>query len=209
MVAVDHDERVGAGMGAGQTVAVFGAYGHTGRFVVAALRERGFTPLLMGRDAEKLRAFAAEQPGSEARQASAADPASFGPQRVLGEFTMADVVTVPSHLAVPEVRTYMSAVAAADLAAPDAAAPAAVDARGRSAQTFVVDVLVRADGAERRAVASGQDIYAVSAPLAVEAVARILSGRTLTTGVASAGALFDAPDFLRALTGELTVEIPV
>ena len=28
------------------TVAVFGAYGHTGRFVVAELRERGFVPLL-------------------------------------------------------------------------------------------------------------------------------------------------------------------
>ena len=360
---MDHDERVGAGMDAGQTVAVFGAYGHTGRFVVAALREHGFVPLLLGRDAEKLRALAAEQgnqgdqgerSGPVARQASADDPASLdralagaaavincagpfaatggplieaalragipyvdvaaeieanldtfalyaeraraagtvvlpamafygglgdllvtaamgdwtsadevhiayglsswhptggtlasgtvsaerrggrrlrftggrlqhhddalptlewpfpaplGPQRVIGEFTMADVVTVPSHLAVPEVRTYMTAVAAADLAAPDAAAPAAVDEHGRSAQTFVVDVRVRASGAERRAVASGQDIYAVSAPLAVEAVTRILSGRTRTTGVASAGALFDAADFLRALAGELKVEI--
>ena len=32
-------------MGSGQTVAVFGAYGHTGRFVVAELRDRGFVPL--------------------------------------------------------------------------------------------------------------------------------------------------------------------
>jgi hypothetical protein len=90
---------------------------------------------------------------------------------------MADVVTVPSHLAVPEVQTYMTAVAAADLAAPDAAAPAPVDDRGRSAQTFVVDVVVRSGGAERRLTASGQDIYAISAPLAVEAVDRLLTGR--------------------------------
>ncbi|CAL9622812.1 hypothetical protein SUDANB176_05884 [Streptomyces sp. enrichment culture] len=40
----------------------------------------------------------------------------------------------------------------------------------------------------------------VTAPLAVEAVGRTLTGRTRTTGVASAGALFDAPDFLRALS---------
>ena len=120
---------------------------------------------------------------------------------------MADVVTVPSHLAIPEVRTYMTVEAAGDLAAPDTPAPTAVDERGRSAQTFLVDVVVRSGGAERRAVASGQDIYAVTAPLAVEAVDRILTGRTRTTGVASAGAIFDAPDFLRALAAHISVEM--
>ena len=52
-------------MGSGQTVAVFGAYGHTGRFVVAELRERGFVPLLAGRDAGRLQALAAAHPGLE------------------------------------------------------------------------------------------------------------------------------------------------
>jgi hypothetical protein len=83
-----------------------------------------------------------------------------------------------------------------------------VDERGRSAQTFVVDVLVRSGGAERRVSATGRDIYAISAPLAVEAVDRILTGRTRTTGVASAGAIFDAPDFLRALSAHLSVHSP-
>ncbi|MFF0292076.1 saccharopine dehydrogenase family protein [Kitasatospora sp. NPDC004614] len=329
-------------------VAVYGAYGHTGRFVVAELHERGYLPLLVGRDRDKLAALV--PPGFEARQASVDDPAALdralrgaaavincagpfattaaplieaalragipyvdvaaeieanldtfaqfaeraraagtvvvpamafygglgdllvtaamgdwtaadeahiayglsswhptagtlaagavsgqrrggrrlrftggqlehhddalptldwpfpaplGLRRVLGEFTMADVVTVPSHLAVPEVRTYMTTNAAADLSAPDAPAPTAVDERGRSAQTFVVDVLVRSGDTERRASAAGQDIYAVTAPLAVEAVDRILTGRTRTTGVASAGAIFDAPDFLRALSAHL------
>ena len=36
------------------TIAVYGAYGHTGRFVVARLYERGYRPLLCGRDPEKL-----------------------------------------------------------------------------------------------------------------------------------------------------------
>jgi hypothetical protein len=136
-------------------------------------------------------------------------PAPFGPQSVIGEFSMADIITVPSHLAVQEVRTYMTAKAAAELAAPDASAPIAVDERGRSAQTFVVDVLVRSGGIERRVAAFGQDIYAISAPLAVEAVDRILTGRTRTTGVASAGATFDAPDFLRALSSHLSLDVPV
>ncbi|MDQ0381301.1 saccharopine dehydrogenase family protein [Amycolatopsis thermophila] len=343
-------------MGTGQTVAVFGAYGHTGRFVVAELRERGFVPVLSGRDAAKLDALAASQPGLEARPASVGDPDSLdralagaaavincagpfattaapvieaalragipyvdvaaeieanvdtfthfadraraagavivpamaffgglgdllataamgdwtaadeahiayglsswhptdgtrasgavsgerrdgrrvrytngqleyrsdeepvlewtfpdpmGTRTVIGEFTMADVVTLPSHLAIPEVCTYMAVEAARDLAAPGTPAPTAADERGRSAQTFVVDVVVRAGGHERRAVARGRDIYAITAPLAVEAVHRILTGRTRTAGVASAGEIFDAAGFLRALSEHLSVELPV
>lgn len=119
---------------------------------------------------------------------------------VVAGFTMADVVTVPSHVDVPEVRTYMAVEAARDLAGADTPAPEAVDGTGRSDQTFVVDVVVRRGGEERRASVRGQDIYAVTAPLAVEAVQRLLTGRGLRTGVASAGAMFDADDFLQALT---------
>ncbi|WP_368861663.1 saccharopine dehydrogenase NADP-binding domain-containing protein [Actinospica durhamensis] len=353
-------------MGSDRTVvAVFGAYGHTGRFVVAELLERGHVPLLVGRDADKLRDLALAYPGLSARTASVDDAASLdrafegaaavincagpfaatggpvieaalragipyvdvaaeieanadtfaqyseraraagvsvvpamaffgglgdllataamrggdgaggtdaewdaadeahvayglsswhptsgtrlagtvsrerragqrvrftggrldyytdeaelpslawsfpeptGTRKVLGDFTMADVVTIPSHLRVREVRNYMSVEAAEDLAAPDTA-PIAVDERGRSAQTFVVDVVLRAGDERRRAVARGRDIYAVSAPLAVEAVERILSGRVRTTGVASAGAAFDAADFLRALAPHVTFEV--
>ncbi|MHC3470815.1 saccharopine dehydrogenase family protein [Streptomyces sp. 7R007] len=341
-------------MGSGQMVTVFGAYGHTGRFVVAHLRGRGFVPVLAGRDAGKLRELAASCPGLEARTATVDDTASLdralagaaavvncagpfattaapvieaalrakipyvdvaaeieantdtfahftdraraagvavvpamafygglgdllataamgdwiaadevhvaygldswhptegtraagkvsgerrngrrvrytngrleyhddplptlkwsfpdpmGRRTVIGEFTMADVVTVPSHLTVPEVRTYMTTEAASDLAAPDTPAPTAVDEGGRSAQTFLVDVVVRSGGAERRAVARGRDIYAVTGPLAAEAVDRILTGRTRTVGVASAGEMFDAPDFLRALSAHISVEL--
>ncbi|MBT2450777.1 saccharopine dehydrogenase NADP-binding domain-containing protein [Streptomyces sp. ISL-43] len=135
-------------------------------------------------------------------------PEPLGRRAVIAEFTMADVVTVPSHLAVPEVRTYMAVEAARDLAGEDTPAPEPVDALGRSNQVFVVDVLVRAGGVERRASARGQDIYAITAPLVVEAVQRILAGRTRATGVASAGAMFDAADFLRALSPVLSVELP-
>jgi hypothetical protein len=134
-------------------------------------------------------------------------PDPMGPRAVIGEFSMADVVTVPSHLAVPEVRGYMTVEAAKDLSAPDTPAPNAVDEQGRSAQTFLVDVVVRSGGTERRAVAMGRDIYAVTAPLVVEAVDRILTGRTRTVGVASAGEIFDAPDFIRALSTHISVEL--
>ncbi|MEV4145001.1 saccharopine dehydrogenase NADP-binding domain-containing protein [Amycolatopsis sp. NPDC049691] len=124
-------------------------------------------------------------------------PEPLGTRRVLGEFSMADIVTIPRHLKVTDVTSYMTADAAEGLAA----------AHERdAAETFVVDVVVRAGGEERRAVARGEDIYAVSAPLAVEAVERVLSGRTKATGVASAGEMFDAADFLRALAPHIVVE---
>lgn len=341
-------------MGPGHTVAVFGAYGHTGRFVVAQLRDRGFVPVLAGRDTDKLQALAASDPGLDARPASVGDatsldralagaaavincagpfattaapvieaalragipyvdvaaeieanvdtfahftdraraagavivpamafygglgdllatvamgdwtaadeahiayglsswhptagtraaskvsqwrrngrrvrytkgrleyrnddppilewpfPDPMGTRTVIGEFTMADVVTIPSHLSIPEVRTYMTIEAARDVSAPDTPTPAAVDERGRSAQTFLVEVVVRSGGSERSAVARGQDIYAVSAPLAVEAVYRILTGQTRTVGVASAGKIFDAPDLLGALSTHISLEL--
>lgn len=135
-------------------------------------------------------------------------PEPHGLRPVVAEFTMADVVTVPSHLAVAEVRTHMSVEAAGDLADQGTPPPAPVDAAGRSDQTFVVDVRVSNGGVERRATARGQDIYAVTAPLAVEAVRRILDGRTRVAGLASAGAMFDAADFLTALAPHLSVELP-
>src|SRR5260370_37521107 len=55
-------------------VTVFGAYGHTGRFVVKELRKRGFTPILSGRDAARLKEAGNAHPGSELRVATVDDP---------------------------------------------------------------------------------------------------------------------------------------
>jgi len=70
-------------MTSNRTVTVYGAYGHTGRFVVSELRKRGWTPILSGRDADKLpdtlpdtlpdrlNAIGAAHPGLEIRPAMA------------------------------------------------------------------------------------------------------------------------------------------
>lgn len=60
-----------------RAVTVFGAYGHTGRFVVAELCRRGWAPILSGRDTDKLEALGAEHPMLELRVASIEDPASL------------------------------------------------------------------------------------------------------------------------------------
>lgn len=342
-------------MSSNQAVAVYGAYGHTGRFVVAELQRRGWTPILSGRDPEKLSAFAAEYPGLTVRPAAvdqpvaldraldgavavincagpfastsaplieaalraripyldvaaeleanidtfalfadrareagivvvhamafygglgdllataamgdwtAADeisiaygldswrptagtliagqvsrerrdgrrvvfangkiayatgeapltewtfPAPLGKQPVIAEFVMADTVTISRHLKTPEIRSYMTVAAINDLSNPNQLAPTASDESGRSSQTFLVEVVVRRGTEERRAVASGRDIYAFSAPLVVEAMVRVVGGMVKTAGVHTAGEAFDARDFLASLSPDyLSLEI--
>lgn len=342
-------------MASNRTVTVFGAYGHTGRFVVAELRQRGWSPILSGRDANKLNAFAASS-GLEVRPASVDEPAALdraldgaaavincagpfaitaapvieaalraripyldvaaeieanmdtfahfddraraaglvivpamafygglgdllataamgdwpgadeisiayglsswnptpgtrvagqvsrerregrrivfsngrmefrterapisqwtfpaplGTHPVVGEFTMADTFTISRHLKTPEIRSYMTVAAVEDVSDPNPSAPAAIDESGRSAQTFLVEVVARSGNEKRRAVASGRDIYAITAPLVVEATERVLSGQVPAAGVFAAGEAFDARNFLSSLCPEhLSLTIP-
>ncbi|MEV8542919.1 saccharopine dehydrogenase NADP-binding domain-containing protein [Streptomyces sp. NPDC051572] len=134
-------------------------------------------------------------------------PDPVGTQPVVGEFTMADSATIPTHLSVPDIDTCMTASAVDDLRSADTSGPVAVDDSGRSAQTFLVEVVATRDGETRRAVASGQDIYAVTAPLVVEATCRVLADPHRPSGVVTAGALADARGFLSALApGHLTLD---
>jgi short subunit dehydrogenase-like uncharacterized protein len=136
-------------------------------------------------------------------------PAPFGKQVVQAEYTTADILTISRHLRASEIRTYMTLAPLEDLSDPDVPAPVAADESGRSSQVFLVEALARSGGAKRRAVAAGRDIYAISAPLVVEAARRVLSRPFESTGVFSPGEIFDAPDFLRSLSpNHLTVEIP-
>jgi hypothetical protein len=342
-------------MTSNKAVTVFGAYGHTGRFVVSELRTRGWTPILSGRDSDKLNAIAAAHGGPEIRPASVDAPASLdralagaaavincagpfaftaapvieaamraripyvdvaaevevaaaafdqyavrargagilimpsmafygglanllataamgnwpivdeiciayalsswkptagtratiqtskqrrggrrlvfsnhrlelrsdnapivewtfpppiGTQTVAGEFTTADSVTIARHLKTSEIRTYMTLAPLRDLSDPDLSPPGAIDENGRSSQTFLVEAVVRLKGVERRAVARGRDIYATTAPIVVEATQRVVGEGARMTGVAAAGEIFDARDFLRSLSPtHLSVEI--
>lgn len=126
-------------------------------------------------------------------------PDPLGAQEVT-ELSTADQITISRHLRVPEIGVLMNQAPLCDLANPSTPPPTAADPTGRSSQTFTVDVLARRATERRRATATGRDIYAVTAPLLVEAATRILDGRTPhPPGVAAPGALFPAADFLRAL----------
>ena len=126
-------------------------------------------------------------------------PAPFGTQPMVA-MPFSEVITIARHVRVGELRTYLSTAPLADLRDPDTPPPSPADESGRSAQRFVVEVVVRRDGRDRRLSASGRDIYAVSAPIVAEGVERVLTGRARTTGVASPGEIFAAGDVLAALS---------
>ena len=131
-------------------------------------------------------------------------PEPFGPQDVVG-LPFSEIISIASHLQTTTVRSFFARAPLEDLHDPDTPAPEAVDETGRSAQRFVVDVVARDQEGERRITASGQDIYAVTAPIVVEALARIVDGRATGVGVLAPGALFDARDVLDALTPVIEV----
>ncbi len=56
---------------------MYGATGHTGRFIVAELVARGFTPIVSGRDQARLDELAVSWPGAIVRPATVDDPASL------------------------------------------------------------------------------------------------------------------------------------
>jgi hypothetical protein len=134
-------------------------------------------------------------------------PAPFGRQSVVG-LSFAETITISRHLRTPQIHVYMNEAPLKDIRNPDTPEPVAADESGRSSQTFVMEVIARKGDAERRAVARGRDIYAVTAPIVVEAAHRAVNGLIRSTGVVAAGEVFDARDFLRSLApAHLSFEI--
>lgn len=134
-------------------------------------------------------------------------PLPLGRQKVV-RLPFSEVVTMHRHLGAERIDSYLSEAPLAELRDPATSGPEAVDESGRSAQRFAVEARVLLGGVEHRAAASGRDIYAVTAPLVVEAVTRVLDGRVHATGAVAPGQVFDAADFLAALSpGALAVEL--
>ena len=124
--------------------------------------------------------------------------APFGDQPVV-QLPFSEVITIDRHLRIGELRSYLNTAPLDDLHDSETPPPTAVDEDGRSAQRFVVDVVVRRGSDTRRVSATGRDIYAVTAPIVVEGAVRLLDGRHHGPGAAAPGEAFDAGDVLAAL----------
>jgi NAD(P)-dependent dehydrogenase (short-subunit alcohol dehydrogenase family) len=131
-------------------------------------------------------------------------PAPFGEQEVT-HLHLAETILVARHLRVRELQAFLNLAPLRDLHDPATPPPRPVDASGRSAQRFVVDVVVRRGAQTRRVTASGRDIYAITAPLVGEAVTRLCDDQIVAAGVVAPGAVFPARRFLAALAPQLSL----
>lgn len=120
-------------------------------------------------------------------------------RQTVSEIPFSETIQIARHIPVVELHTYLSSSALRDIRDPATPAPVPVDASGRSAQRFRVDVVVTMGGVSRSAMARGQDIYAVSAPLACEIAERLLDGRFASAGAHAPGATLNAGEVLAAL----------
>lgn len=132
-------------------------------------------------------------------------PLPFGDLPV-ASVPLSEIITISRHIAARRIESFMSEAPLNDLRRADTPPPTSVEPSGRSSQTFVMDVYASGDGLSRRITASGRDIYAVSAPLVVEACMRIVSERHRKGGAFAPAELFNPQDFFAALSSDIRVE---
>jgi short subunit dehydrogenase-like uncharacterized protein len=121
-----------------------------------------------------------------------------GEQAVL-ELPFSETILIARHVKTAEHHNYITQVSIKDVLDPSTPLPKAADAMGRSAQNFVLDVVVTRGGEKRRAFTRGRDGYAVTAPLMVEAAERLMRGAFHSAGAKAPGEVFDAGAILAAL----------
>src|SRR5215469_5633617 len=125
-------------------------------------------------------------------------PEPFGKQEVVA-VTLSEIITISRHTAARNVCSYMNSAPLHDIKDPRTPPPTASEPSGQSSQRFVMDVRAIADGRQTRITAVGRDIYAVTAPIVVEACLRVLKSPPAVGGTYAPAELFDANDFLAAL----------
>ncbi|MBX7482109.1 saccharopine dehydrogenase NADP-binding domain-containing protein [Qipengyuania qiaonensis] len=130
----------------------------------------------------------------------------FGDQEV-ALVPLSEIVLINRHISAHNVRSWMNLKPLSDLADTSTSPPVPTDSSGRSSQRFCVEIaLEEAEGDYRRIRATGQDIYAVTAPLVVSACAMILEGRTTgLTGVRAPGEVFDPAAFFETVGPRLQI----
>lgn len=115
------------------------------------------------------------------------------------ELPFSETILISRHLTVGAFHNYLNLTPLRDLRDVNTPSPEAADETGRSAQVFLMEVVAQREGEVRRASVTGRDIYAVTAPLIVEAVQRLLRDPGEKSGVFAPGELFDAEQFLQSL----------
>ncbi len=113
-----------------------------------------------------------------------------------------EIITISRHINVNTINTYLSKNALEDIRNAETPEPIAIDKKNRSSQHFCMEVVAVKGNMKRRIIAQGKDIYAATAPLVVEAIKRIISGKIKKPGVTTLGETFDSTGFLESLSAD-------
>jgi hypothetical protein len=125
-------------------------------------------------------------------------PQPFGTQELI-ELPFTETILLARHVRVREMHNYLNQAPLRDLRDPATPEPVAADAHGRSSQHFLIDVIARSGDEARRVTASGRDIYAITAPIVVEAAERVCQSMRRNAGAFALGQLFDSSALLASL----------
>ena len=132
--------------------------------------------------------------------------APFGAQPVQ-IVPMSEIVLLARHLRARSITSYMNLKPLQDLRDASTPPPDAADHRGRSGQQFVLEARVSRGGVERRAHAFGQDIYAASATLVVQACLDILASAPGMSGVRAIGEVLEPRSLLHGLAPDIVTHL--
>jgi short subunit dehydrogenase-like uncharacterized protein len=113
---------------------------------------------------------------------------------------LSEIITISRHINVNTINTFLSQNSLTDIRSEETPEPKPADKKNRSSQQFCMEIVAVKGNKKRTITAQGIDIYAVTAPLVVEAVNRILAGKVKKQGVTTPGEIFDATDFLKVLS---------
>jgi short subunit dehydrogenase-like uncharacterized protein len=117
------------------------------------------------------------------------------------ELPFSEIITLSHHLQAGVIRSLLNRSALDDIRDATTPPPTAADDRGRSAQRFEMVVQLLQDGATRTAGARGQDIYAVTAPIVIEAALRLMPASYRQSGALALAEAVDPAELLRSLHG--------
>lgn len=131
-------------------------------------------------------------------------PAPFSAQEVIA-VPMSEIITIHRHLPARSVCSYINSAPLRDLENPHTPPPTASDVLGRSSQRFMMDVHAASGDRRARISVAGRDIYAITAPIVVEACARVLESPPAAGGAYAPAQLFDPGSFLAALAPHLEI----
>ena len=118
------------------------------------------------------------------------------------ELPFSEIITLAHHLKAGAIRSLLNRSALDDVRNASTPAPTATDASGRSAQRFELAVRLEQDGATRMAGVRGQDIYAVTAPIVIEAALRLLAPSYRRSGALALAEAVDPVELLGSLHGQ-------